>query len=308
MSDYKDFRHNPDGLIFISDFEQSFSGTGLDNANFNGQYPISLNIKVQIDTVGSTDKFKYSLDGGVTWKATGVSITGYQQTLTPGVFVTFGTTNGHTLNDSWAFIGNVSMYPLDWFLTEEPAYALPLSPPNIISQWYIPGTFHKINTSNTEYSLSIPWVIGDGYIAKKTIYDAAYNAYINPIPTISEAKATKLGQLLDYFIGVREGGVIFGANTFPSQYAKYFRLLTEKEYADYLTDVPVGFYAKDVNEAHVSLTYTSLKDLVADIQKLYYECTLNYDAHYEAINALLTVGDVQSYDFTTGWPTVPFTP
>jgi hypothetical protein len=57
------------------------------------------------------DTFKWSADGGSTWEATGISLTGAAQALSFGVTVTFGTVVGHTLNDLWdivctlAFVG-----------------------------------------------------------------------------------------------------------------------------------------------------------------------------------------------------------
>uniref|UniRef100_A0A6H1ZG10 Putative structural protein n=1 Tax=viral metagenome TaxID=1070528 RepID=A0A6H1ZG10_9ZZZZ len=82
-----------------------FTGAGLDDmtsgGTFNGTYP--LNYKVQIDGTGSPNTFKWSDDGGVSWDATGVAITGGAQTLNNGVTVTFGATTGHTLNNYWTF-------------------------------------------------------------------------------------------------------------------------------------------------------------------------------------------------------------
>jgi len=56
---------------------------------------LTINITVLHDT------FKWSDDGGATWDATGVAITGAAQTLNNGVTVTFGAIVGHTLTDYW---------------------------------------------------------------------------------------------------------------------------------------------------------------------------------------------------------------
>jgi len=82
-----------------------FYGIGLDDLTNSGIYTgsIPLQILVKIDFVNGTDKFRWSNDGGLTWEATGVSITGGLQTLQDGIKILFGATTGHTLNDYWEF-------------------------------------------------------------------------------------------------------------------------------------------------------------------------------------------------------------
>ena len=83
------------------------AGLGLDDltpgGTFNHQSDISYRVK--IDGLGTPDTFTWSADGGTTWEATGVAITGAAQTLNYGVTVTFGATTGHTLNNYWDFNG-----------------------------------------------------------------------------------------------------------------------------------------------------------------------------------------------------------
>lgn len=81
--------------------------TGLNDMTINTTY-IGTTIKnfvVEIDGVGSPNTFRWSNDGGSTWEASTVSITGSAQTLEDGVQITFGATTGHTLNDKWTFQG-----------------------------------------------------------------------------------------------------------------------------------------------------------------------------------------------------------
>jgi len=79
------------------------SGSGLDDAtlsgNFNGIWTDEL--RIRIDSTGTPDTFEWSIDGGSSWVATGVPITGSAQLLQDGIYVTFGATTGHTLNDYW---------------------------------------------------------------------------------------------------------------------------------------------------------------------------------------------------------------
>lgn len=85
----------------------TFTGSGLDDMTksgiFVGDYRTSFRYRIQIDATGAPDTFKWSNDGGETWEATGVSITGSAQLLENGVSVTFATTTGHTLDERWDF-------------------------------------------------------------------------------------------------------------------------------------------------------------------------------------------------------------
>ena len=81
-----------------------FTGTGTNDATSGGTYTTGYQpttYRVEIDGTGTPDTFKWSEDGGVTWTATGVAITGSAQTLSRGVTVTFGATTGHTAGDYW---------------------------------------------------------------------------------------------------------------------------------------------------------------------------------------------------------------
>ncbi len=59
--------------------------------------------RVQIDSIGSIDTFKWSDDGGSTWDVSGIQITGGWQDLNNGVKVRFDEVSGHTLTDYWDF-------------------------------------------------------------------------------------------------------------------------------------------------------------------------------------------------------------
>jgi len=82
----------------------TFTGTGLDDLSTthppDAGSPIR-NFRVEIDATGSPDTFKWSKDGGSTWEATGIEITGSDQVLTEGVAIRFTNTTGHTLGDRW---------------------------------------------------------------------------------------------------------------------------------------------------------------------------------------------------------------
>jgi len=74
------------------------------NSGLNYTGVVTRSYRIQIDNAAtSPEKFKWSHDGGSTWEATGVAITGGAQTLEDNVKITFGATTGHNLNDYWDF-------------------------------------------------------------------------------------------------------------------------------------------------------------------------------------------------------------
>lgn len=90
----------------------TYTGTGLNDLTF-GSYQsttttgeVGRQYKVELETAGTPDTFKWSRDGGTNWYKTGIAITGTAQTLENGLSITFGATTGHTAGDTWAFTAN----------------------------------------------------------------------------------------------------------------------------------------------------------------------------------------------------------
>ena len=83
----------------------TFSGSGTDDMTTGGSFTgdSAAEYVVEIDGTGTPDTFKWSDDGGSTWDATTVDITGSAQSLNNGVEVTFGSTTGHDVGDRWTF-------------------------------------------------------------------------------------------------------------------------------------------------------------------------------------------------------------
>ena len=81
----------------------NFSGSGLNDVTFHGLFEgtASTTYYVKIDGTGSPDTFSWSKDNFSSTEATGVSITGNEQTLDSGIKVKFNATSGHTSNDTW---------------------------------------------------------------------------------------------------------------------------------------------------------------------------------------------------------------
>lgn len=88
----------------------TLTGSGLDDCTSGGSF-IGVNEKtfvVYVDAAGATDTFKWSNDGGTTWRQTGVAMTGSAQALSDGVTVTFAATTGHTETEYWTIAVTIS--------------------------------------------------------------------------------------------------------------------------------------------------------------------------------------------------------
>lgn len=95
--------------------DPDFFGTGLDDVSVSGPYigEISKTYKIQIDSVGPQDTFKWSDDGGITYAQTKVNITGANQELNDGLQISFLNITGHVLDDFWAIVVTIgsAFYP-----------------------------------------------------------------------------------------------------------------------------------------------------------------------------------------------------
>jgi len=87
-----------------------FSGTGIDDLTISGTFSgiIRETYLIVIDSIGTVDTFKWSIDNGTTWIAENVDITSTAQLLDNGVSITFASITGHTVNDSWSILA----YPI----------------------------------------------------------------------------------------------------------------------------------------------------------------------------------------------------
>lgn len=80
--------------------------------------------------------------------------------------------------DGYIVIDN-SIYPMNFWLTVEPGYALPQG--NYVGRIFVPGIKnHLIRSDRNEHeSIDLLWQEGSDYIAKKSIYDNALAASRN---------------------------------------------------------------------------------------------------------------------------------
>lgn len=200
-----------------------------------------------------------------------------------------------TISDGSNTLSNITLAE---FLTYEPAYALPAG---YDAQNYIPLVKHTLWKGGKQYGGDLPDTELDGYIASVAGY---INEHENPVKTLPEAKADKIAALASYSAAKKAGYVLLFAKTLPSLPLDANQIISYNEAGA----VPGGFYLLDTSSAHVTLTLAELLEYNDGIVQLHRLCTVNYDTHAAAINALGTVELVDAYDFETGWPTVPYTP
>lgn len=207
----------------------------------------------------------------------------------------------HTASDEIAI--DSSRYPLAFFVTQEAAYAIPSGS---ISQYYddsIPYRIASDGSSQTLLSRAV-WATGDGYIANKATYDAAYVDYVS-YPDVATAKLTVNGLIRDLRATKKSGGIIYGGNTYTSDSYSLIRRSLER-YAKVNSDMPAGFYLRDSTDAERLLDVSDLfemSNLIDDLDRL---CEENADNHLDSVDALGVIADIKSYDYTTGWPAVPY--
>lgn len=206
--------------------------------------------------------------------------------------------------DNDIFVNN-TWFPLSFFLTVEPAYALPAG---MITQYYEQTVRRTASTGYNETAYSIPWTAGDGYIANESIYIALYASYLNSLITLSDAKLTRIQEMLNYATGIKSGHVIVSTYEYFSDDLFLSKLINE-DLSYTRVGLPVGYYVNDKDYVQITIsTLGDLEDIIDRIVELYYLTDINADVHRAAINALTTVPDVQAYDFITGggWQTVPY--
>lgn len=140
----------------ISDYTGtvSFTGSGLDDMTAAGTLDNAspVDYKIKIDATGTPDSFTWSDDGGETWNAAGVDITGAAQILNSGITITFAATTGHTSDDYWEFTASAITMKVFYDdeipsgdIQDETTYTVRETP-------YIDGATYEVTYNGTAYT------------------------------------------------------------------------------------------------------------------------------------------------------------
>jgi len=124
---------------------------------------------------------------------------------------------------------------------------------------------------------------------------------------LPEEKALKIEELRLHCYDIKNDYVTTADGTFFSYQGKlfdwYFEFLTYTN----LGALPVGYYINDVNYNRVTMAALgNLQDVIDSITELFYYSNIIEDSHRAVISALTTIPEVQAYDYSIGWPIVPY--
>ncbi|MFA5030676.1 MAG: hypothetical protein WC495_03745 [Patescibacteria group bacterium] len=198
---------------------------------------------------------------------------------------------------------NTTYIPLSFFVTLEPAYALPVG---YIGRYYEQTVKNVLYTSTNAVGDTMPYTAGDGYITNEAAYAAAYAAYIAPTVSLAQAKVTRIYEMTTYAISIKYGAITVAGYIYPSDTTSAQDRLHQFEAYTRAAALPAGFYLNDVNHAQVTPAGISDLSAISDaIVGLHHLVDNAADIHRTAINALGSVSAVQAYDFTGGWPPIP---
>lgn len=153
--------------------EATFTGGGLDDMTTGGTYTgtSDKNYRVEIQTAGTPDKFRWSDTDGATWNAENIDIVLTPITLNEGVQITFTNTTGHTATNYWKFqaVTDDTFYP-PLIPTQQDGYGI--FPRQATNQWFITGIqdFSDINALDFTFASATP----DNLVASVSIREEVW--------------------------------------------------------------------------------------------------------------------------------------
>lgn len=200
-------------------------------------------------------------------------------------------------------LGNSSVYPLSWWITQEPTYELP---DGASAQHYRQSEEHAyVDADGGAIFLEIPWADGDTYIANKATYDAAW---LPASMNLAQAKIYQISLMQQYAEAIRADGVTYSGITYKSAASYYNRWKNEHDYALRNSALLTSHYLKDISGNEIVMpSVAALTGIIDDTDEFYWLIQQQIDNHEDAINAIdTTVADVLAYDYTTGWPITPY--
>jgi hypothetical protein len=196
--------------------------------------------------------------------------------------------------------------PLSFFLTLDPTYTLPVGD---TSRYYDDAVTdaHYTSTGSVSTLQIFPYTDGDTYIASVAAYTIAYNAYLNPAPSLSAAKESKIEDMIAYEIDIKNGYIIYLGHQFFSYSSILKELVAEDITYTRLAAIPTPYTINDVGYNAFTIAAIANSEAIIDtIVDLHYLCRINENVHRAGINACVTVVAVTAYDYTTGWPITPY--
>lgn len=134
---------------------------------------------------------------------------------------------------------------------------------------------------------------------EEQLIKAGYVQEDEPVMTVEGAKAAKIAEIAEYSDSDAVNSLTFnGIKTWltPDVRANY---LVSLDAAELLGETDITFVVEGVQ---ASLPIKQVRLLLAKIQRYADACFIVTEGHKRAVRALQTVEEVESYDYTTGYP------
>lgn len=184
----------------------------------------------------------------------------------------------------------------------EPAYALPVTPANVIWQRYEQGVNHELHTStHAQSDGAYPWTDGDRYISNVSTYLDQYN---NPTEDLATAKDMGVTELINVYNTKLGSGITLFSTTMPSHASITDDVISYNSAGD----VPGSYYLKDMSGTEQTITLTQLNQYHDAIVEMRWALRQVYDDIYDSIQAAVDIPAVEAIDLNAGWPSLPFVP
>ena len=146
-------------------------------------------------------------------------------------------------------------------------------------------------------------IVMDGCVVsnptEEQLIKAGYVQAEEPVMTVEDAKAAKIAQIAAYSDSDAVNSLTFnGIKTWltPNVRANY---LVSLDAAELLGETDITFVVEGVQ---ASLPIKQVRLLLAKIQRYADACFIVTERHKIAVKALQTVEEVESYDYTVGYP------
>lgn len=134
---------------------------------------------------------------------------------------------------------------------------------------------------------------------EEQLIKAGYVQEDEPVMTVEGAKAAKIAEIAEYSDSDAVNSLTFnGIKTWltPDVRANY---LVSLDAAELLGETDITFVVEGVQ---ASLPIKQVRLLLAKIQRYADACFIVTEGHKRAVRALQAVEEVESYDYTTGYP------
>jgi len=187
------------GIVYtaVADGGNTGAATCTSSGTLSTDY--ALDFKIEIDTNGTPDTFKWSQDGGLTWVYTKVAITAGLQTLGDGVKITFDSTTTAHLGDIWTFKAG------DCFAQNGTMrFAIP-------QQWAIGADSYNANLDSDKYYIAIMTTTSPSTDPDADLlvpFDGGYGAHIYAADS-SVGLTVRSEADVVFHVGKNRGGQVF---------------------------------------------------------------------------------------------------